>query len=309
MSVEIFSVEYDGPALETGRMDVRDLAPALLALGTLCDEANALLNGDKAKVSLQVRADFKRGSFDVHLNLIVSLLEQAKNFLLGTPKDAKDILELLGFYGTAAYGAIKGVTKLAKTVGKRKVRDVKALGDGTAELLVDTNETLIVDESTWRLYRKSTVAIALEHIVEPLHEEGVEEFRVVKDRQPVETIAKADLVAFEGIRENIDDPNLVNESTVDRVFEVITGSKTPGYIWRLSDGSDVITAHINDPNFFEKMERGDEIVSLGDLLHVRIRTVTTRDGTKLKTVNTVIKVLKHTPVRRSNDPPPMLNFG
>jgi hypothetical protein len=68
MSRDTFTIAYDGPALRDGAMDVRDLAPALLALGQLLDAANAALNGDAAQLKLQVRAT-ERGSFQIVLDL------------------------------------------------------------------------------------------------------------------------------------------------------------------------------------------------------------------------------------------------
>ena len=66
MSKETFTIAYDGPALQDGAMEVRDLAPALLALGQLLDAANATLNGDAAKIKLQVKAT-GTGSFEIAL--------------------------------------------------------------------------------------------------------------------------------------------------------------------------------------------------------------------------------------------------
>jgi hypothetical protein len=40
-----FQLVYDGDALSDHTMDVDELAPALLAVGTLCREANRILNG------------------------------------------------------------------------------------------------------------------------------------------------------------------------------------------------------------------------------------------------------------------------
>ena len=45
-----------GPALRDNRMEVRELAPALLALGDLVREANVVANPDQPPVSLQIRA-------------------------------------------------------------------------------------------------------------------------------------------------------------------------------------------------------------------------------------------------------------
>lgn len=40
------TIKYDGPELSGGEMDVRDLTPALLALGEIAKVANQKFNGD-----------------------------------------------------------------------------------------------------------------------------------------------------------------------------------------------------------------------------------------------------------------------
>jgi hypothetical protein len=74
-----FSVSYDGDALAQNTMDVRDLAPALLALGQSFERANSLFNGDRASVSLRIRAN-KPGSFEVVL-FLQQLFEGATDVL------------------------------------------------------------------------------------------------------------------------------------------------------------------------------------------------------------------------------------
>ena len=76
-----FSVSYDGNAITQNTMDVRDLAPALLALGQSFERANSLFNGDRASVSLRIRAT-KPGSFELVL-FLQQVLEGATDVLSG----------------------------------------------------------------------------------------------------------------------------------------------------------------------------------------------------------------------------------
>jgi hypothetical protein len=63
-----FAVVYDGPALVDGQMPVRDLAPALLALGDLFAEASVVLHPDLEPPALNIKAT-DHGSFDVQMVL------------------------------------------------------------------------------------------------------------------------------------------------------------------------------------------------------------------------------------------------
>jgi hypothetical protein len=103
MSAASSTIAYDGPAVRDGVMDVRDLAPALLDLGALCERANTLLNGDRTTLSVRVRSDFKAGSFHINLELIQAFVDQIKGFIFGgTVASAKHIAELIGLSSSGA---------------------------------------------------------------------------------------------------------------------------------------------------------------------------------------------------------------
>ena len=70
---EKFHVVYDGSALDEHLMDVRDLAPAMMAISDLLIHANQEINGDKLKIELKVKANFKAGSFGIEFHEILHI--------------------------------------------------------------------------------------------------------------------------------------------------------------------------------------------------------------------------------------------
>lgn len=56
MAKSSYVISYDGPALSDGTMDVRDLAPALLATSSLFTVACQVLYGKDHKIKVNVSA-------------------------------------------------------------------------------------------------------------------------------------------------------------------------------------------------------------------------------------------------------------
>src|SRR5271156_4152512 len=115
---ERFHVVYDGPALTEHRMDVRDLAPALVAFADLFTAANKEINGDAAEVRVQVNASFKAGSFGIDLIASQHLLSQIKDIFAGNGATAIangwTILQIVGFTGGGLAGGLVGLLRLLK---------------------------------------------------------------------------------------------------------------------------------------------------------------------------------------------------
>jgi len=69
MAEAAFDLQYDGSALQTHEMDVRDLAPALVATAELFQQMNRELWPNQPSITVNVRATAE-GSFLVQLKLI-----------------------------------------------------------------------------------------------------------------------------------------------------------------------------------------------------------------------------------------------
>ncbi|TAU82495.1 hypothetical protein [Rhizobium leguminosarum] len=111
------TIAYDGEAVRDGSMEVRDLAPALLAVGQLFDAANHTLNGpDAPKMTVNVVATAP-GSFEIGIDIIQSLYEQAKLLLNGdTITAALNLKELIL---TGVGGSVSLVWLLKRHKGKK----------------------------------------------------------------------------------------------------------------------------------------------------------------------------------------------
>ena len=63
-------------------MDVRDLAPALLAFGNLIEATNRIVNGDSATTKVQVKT-VGPVSFLIGLDVTVAFVQSVRDFLAG----------------------------------------------------------------------------------------------------------------------------------------------------------------------------------------------------------------------------------
>ncbi len=91
MSTVQFQIFYSGPDLESGKMDVRELAPALLAIGGLLEESNRVLNGERSSVSVKVNR-FEDGSFGINFEVIQNIKDQVIALFSGQEVTAAPIV-------------------------------------------------------------------------------------------------------------------------------------------------------------------------------------------------------------------------
>lgn len=288
---EKFHVVYDGKALEEHLMDVRDLAPAMMAISDLLTHANKEINGDKLEIQLNVKANFKTGCFGIEFVEHLSWVNQIKDLLVGPNAtalaNASGILGLVGFFGGATVGVIQIYKKLK---GKPPVKIEEAFD--SAKVFYSETEYLEVDKRALRLYRSKVIASDIEKMLEPLSKDGIDSFYVVKEMldENVELfIDKKEVEYFKF--QDIDDH--LSESITETFLQIESISFKEKNKWRFNNGGSTINASISDEAFLQKIDSGLLRFGKGDLLKVKLKTIQFLAHTKLKTEFEVVEVIEH----------------
>lgn len=280
-----FKVYYSGSALDTGKMDVRELAPALLAVGSLLEEANRVLNGNKATVSVKVKR-FEDGSFGIDFELAQTVLSLVVDMFSGErAAAAANILTYLGFSSGVSWGLIK---LIKQTKGKKPDR-AKVYQDGKVELDF-SGEKYMVDEGVFNLYRDLRVRKEIENTLRPLENEGIEEFIIRENTDTVESINKTEAPYYQSPEA---EDEVIQERETIATYSIHTLSFKEDNKWRLTDGTSTFFVTIKDEDFLYKVKNNLVSFSRGDLLELKLHVTSwnTKDG--LKTEYEAIKVLNH----------------
>ena len=207
MSRETFTLAYDGPALQDGAMDVRDLAPSLMAIGQLLDAANVNLNGETAHLRLQVTATGE-GSFEISFELIQNwATEVLKFFAAEEMSGAANLLRLVLGVGTIGATCIVWLTK---TLRGRSPDKVEKLSDSMMRITFE-GQSYDIPLELLRLYKDLAVRTAAQRLIEePLRRDGIDLFEVRKGGVILQSVTKSEAVYF--ARPMLPDETLVDET-------------------------------------------------------------------------------------------------
>jgi hypothetical protein len=300
MSRAEFQLAYDGPALRSGSMDVTELASSLLAVGDLIQDANRVLNGDRAEVSVRVKSDFKKGSFEVALLLDHSLLEQAKNLLFpaGATIGGAAIIKLL--FGTeigkkGVSGVVDNVLDLWKKLRSEKPKEViKDEERGLTIFVIGNNNNVSANQNAARLYDQEAIRSAIGGIVRPVSKRGIRSLEIKRGKKVVNSVQKADLPPVtDEVDSGENKPASVKRDTRETTLRVTRANFEKGK-WGFSDGAASFSADITDEGFREKLDSREIGFYKGDTLRVLL-TVTqiVSEGQAFHTTYEIERVIDH----------------
>jgi hypothetical protein len=284
-----FRVAYDGPAIEGGRMAVRDLAPALLALGELVSDASAIVQPEKGRVGLEIEAT-EEGSFAIHL-------------ILSAPLGGWDqVVNMFSSDGVTALVNLKelliapsiGIFWFVKRMRGRSIRQQQQTEQaGITRLILDDETSIELPNETLRLYQSVTVRKQVSTVVAPLKQKGISSIRFGTETETEVRIESGEIDAFEA-------PEIEDKPLGDREYvtalSIASVAFSDGNKWRLSDGENTFYVSMEDGDFRDDVDRGLAAFRKGDILRCRIHETQVQSQDGLHTSRTVLEVIEHIPM-------------
>lgn len=278
-----FRLAYDGDALAGNTMDVRDLAPALIAFGELFTRANTILNGEKIEVSLKVRAT-NPGSFELLL-ILAQIYHTTTQFLTGDlVTSAANLVDLIT-------GIPKVGDNLFKTFKKLKGQKpiVSEHVDGVT--LQASNVELHISNEVFRLYKDNEIKRLSQAVIEPLFRQGIDKMTVKDNEKELESISKEDAPSFSSL--DISDgsftENIIPVLALRLVSPTFDEKRAK---WRLDDGSGSKWYGITDEKFLSEVREHKRRFGMGDYLICRVKTVQHVTEKGLEMERTILMVLE-----------------
>ena len=268
------TIAYTGEAVDDGTMDVSVLGPALMALGTLVNEANKIINNDNSTIAVKVNADFQKGSFEIQLDVIRTPADQLQS-LFTNHISVEQLLEYLGL-GATVQSIVGGpsVIDIIRWVGKRKIDKAIKNNDRTATLVIQ-DESVTVNIDVLNIYMSVPVRESLDAMVAPTKRSGIDSFEVRngKDyKSPTQVISKEESESFMFDESDFSQTEEVEVQRYTQWVTILTVNFEE-LKWRFRSGENKYYAKVDDEDFLKKIEGGLAFTK-GDMLQIELEDST-----------------------------------
>lgn len=287
VATEDLRIVYSGPGLDAGTMDVRDLAPSLLALSALFQQVHREAAPGVPDPALQITA-LESGSFAVNLRLYVD--SAAVIF-------ASDGVAALANLKTLIIDPAVGLLAYLKRRSREPEAPAESLANGDVQITWADGTQLQYPATMIRSAQSLSVRRDVETVMRPLDSEDCDTVAIASKTTEEITVTADDLETLRaeldraGLPMSLPAPNS-NDAEVELTLTVVA-SAFDGKTWRFNDGGSNFRARITDDGFWREIDAGEQFAK-GDRLRCRVqlRQYETAAGV-LRTERTVVKVLGH----------------
>lgn len=304
MSKVHFEIAFEGSPFDNGEIDVRDLAPTLLAFGNVIQAASRALNGERAEARLKVSAA-KEGSFIAQLIMDVGWMKDMLDAIVAHHDRvvaANELLDLLLKSGKVVgetVGSTVGLLHIIKMLRGGRPKALRPRGDGTTEITIN-GTVIIADDRTVSLLRDLPTREAIADLGEKASRvAGLDTLRIgqsVDEKRSV-TLTRSDIPSL-NIPPDREEPE-IEVTQREAWLKMVSVQLRDGYKWRFSDGGErPFTAEMEDTDFQNRVQEGKVTLNANDAIKCRLREEQSISGSHISKTIYVEQVLEHRPGAR-----------
>jgi len=281
-----FRIKYDGEALSDHSIEINDLAPALIAVSDLIQEANSIANKGDTRVSVKVKAA-ETGCFQVYIQTVQLSTDQIIKFLNDQPVTALvSLLVVIGFLGGPE--KLTDLISLIKRLAGKPPKKITV--NPSNELNIETESGYVtISKLEWEMYKNPKIRKAIYGIIKPVEKEGIENVEFLDGDKIVSKITKSDAKHFIP-------PSDQQEPLQEIVREVFVNIVhlwfKDGYKWKFSEGESEWNAEIKDQKFLERLLKDEITIRAHDFLKVRVKQTQYTIGSTVRSDYEIIEVLE-----------------
>lgn len=171
----------------------------------------------------------------------------------------------------------------------RSISSVVPLENGSMRIYQD-EQYVDIEHRVYELLKDYKVRKALEEMIEPLTEEGIDTLATGSDTEIQMTIRKSErsyFIAPQPVDEDLGDVIVTKNLQIERI-EFGDDNK-----WRFNDGNRSFYAAIADQDFIKRINEGVVSFGKGDIIRAEVQESQKLILDRLKSEYTIIKVLDH----------------
>lgn len=250
-----FKIKFDG---QQHQVDAQILISSLIHTTTIIQELNKHYHTGK-KIEIKVKA-LEKGSFLVHIELLETALEALKTLL------TKENL----LFASGLISGLVGLIEIKKHLKGKKAKEIRE-EEGRITIINENNFVLTINSDIYTIYETNiTINDALSQNFDVLdNDPAITAFEITdKKEQPYVRVEKGDFKDM-SLKSEQTDNNKKHIREMTRL-NIVRVSFEENLKWDFYYRGNKIAARINDPNFYELIDKG-EAFAKGDILEVELQ--------------------------------------